>query len=185
MFSQSLIERVTSLLLRPHETWEVIRQESLPLSIVFQKYVLRLAMIPAIAHFLGFWALIGFVNSLSRALLLYGLTLGATWVVSQIVLLWSKEMGIEVDSSQCMQLASFGFFPYFVSGIFYLVPPLMVFVLLGGMYGAYLFLVGIPILLEIPKEKTSSYLLPIALSLFFLFVLIGHFTGGVFWPSKT
>jgi len=185
MFSKSLIERVISILLRPHETWEAIRQESLPLSSVLQEYVLQLALIPAIAHFLGFWALIGFVNSLSRALLLYGLTLGSIWVVSRIIFLWSKEMDIEVDSSRCMQLASFGFVPYFVSGIFYLVPPLMIFVLLGGMYGVYLLLVGIPIFFEIPKEKSGSYLFPIALSMFLLFIFIGHLTGGVFWPSKS
>lgn len=185
MFSKSLIHRVTSLLLRPHDTWEVIRQESLPLSIVFQDYVLRLALIPAIAHFLGFWALVGFVNSLGRAFLLYGVTLGAIWVLSQIIFLWSREMDVEVDFSQCMQLASFGFFPYFISGIFYMVPPLMIFVLLGGMYGVYLLLIGIPIFLEVPKEKSGSYLLPLAVSMFLLFILLGHFTGGVFWPSKT
>lgn len=185
MFPRAIIERVISLLLRPHDTWEVIRQESLPFSRVFQEYVLRLALIPAVAHFLGFWALLGFVNSLSRALFLYGLTLGAIWIVSRIIFLWSREMDFEVDSSQCMELAAFGFIPYFISGVFYVVPPLMIFVLFGGMYSVYLLWVGIPIFLGIPKEKSGSYLFPIALSMFFLFLLIGHLTGGVFWPSKS
>jgi len=181
---RTLIERVGHILLQPDDTWETIRLEQISISEILKEYVLKLAAVPAAAHFLGWWVLVGFWSSLTRALLWYFLSVAGVWIISKVIGLLAAQFGAEENETSTFKLAAFSFTPYFLAGICYIVPPMMIFVVVGGIYGFYLLYRGIPIVLEIPKEKAAPYAGMISIAMFLVFCIIGRLTGGVLWPSK-
>jgi hypothetical protein len=179
MKTKTLIERVKRIFLEPDETWEAIRLEPVTISELLREYVLKLAVIPAAAHFLGWWAVTGFWSSLIRALLFYFLAVAAVWATSKVIGLLAVQFGAEEDELKTFKLASFSFTPYFIAGVCYLIPPLMVFVLIGGIFGFYLLYRGLPVVMEIPQEKIMSYAALVSIAMFLMFIIIGMLTGGV------
>lgn len=49
--------------------------------------------------------------------------------------------------------------PGWVGGIFYIIPSLSILAILAGLYGLYLFYLGLPLLMETPKEKSLGYVI--------------------------
>jgi hypothetical protein len=176
---KTLIERVRRLFLEPNETWESIKLEPVTVSDLLREYILKLAAVPAAAHFLGWWAVTGFWTSVTRSLLLYFLAVAAVWSTSKAIFLLAPQFGAEDDELKAFKLATFSLTPYFLSGVFYLIPPLMVFVPLGGMFGVYLLYKGLPVVMEIPTAKAQSYAAMVSIAMFLTFLIIGKLTGGV------
>jgi len=179
-----LYDRVKRLILNTDEAWEAFKLEPATIPDLLGGYVLKLAAVPAVAHFLGWWVIVGFWSSLSRAAVFYALSILAVWVTSKIIGLLSGQLGIEEDDSKTFKLAAFGFTPYFIAGACYLVPPFMLLVPVGGMFGFYLLLHGIPIMLDVPREKSASTAVLVSGAMFLMFLIIGRMTGGVLWPHK-
>src|SRR5262245_16126612 len=92
----NLVERVRSILLNPQETWPVIEREPGDPAHLFTNYVALLALIPALAGFLG-GSLIGmtlpgigtvrmpFFTGLINAIFGYVLTFVIVYVVAIII----------------------------------------------------------------------------------------------------
>jgi hypothetical protein len=184
METMILYERVKRLILNTDEAWEAFKLETTTIPDLLGGYVLRLAAIPALAHFLGWWVIVGFWSSLTRAAVLYSLSILAVWATSKIIGLLSGQLGIDEDDSKTFKLAAFGFTPYFIAGACFLVPPFMLLVPVGGMFGFYLLLRGIPIILNVPREKSASTAILVTGAMFMMFLIIGQMTGGVLWPHK-
>lgn len=179
-----LVERMKRLILNTDDAWESVKTEDAATPDILRDVVLRMAVIPALAHFLGWWVIVGFWSSLSRAVVLYGLSILAVWATAKIIGLLSGQLGVEADDAKTFKLAAFGFAPYFIAGACYLVPPFMLFVPVGGLFGFYLLRRGIPIILEIPREKSASTAILVSGAMFLMFLIIGRITGGVLWPHK-
>jgi hypothetical protein len=184
METKSLIERVKRLILNTDDAWKAVKLETTTIPDLLREYVFKLAAIPAISHFLGWWVIVGFWSSLTRAAVLYALSIVAVWATSKIIGILGGQYGVEEDDTKTFKLAAFGFTPYFVAGACYLVPPFMLFVPIGGMFGFYLLLRGIPAVLEIPPEKSATTAILASGAMFLMFILIGRVTGGVIWPHK-
>jgi hypothetical protein len=184
METKTLIERVKRLILNTDTAWKAIKIETMTIPELLREHVLKLAAIPALSHFLGWWVIVGFWSSLSRAVVLYVLSIAAVWATSKIIGMLGGQYGIEEDDTRTFKLAAFGFTPYFVAGACYLVPPFMLFVPIGGLFGYYLLLRGIPIILDIPPEKSATAAILVSGAMFLMFILIGRVTGGVLWPHK-
>jgi hypothetical protein len=184
METRTLIERVKRLILNTDETWETVKLETTTIPDLLREYVFKLAAVPALSHFLGWWVIVGFWSSLTRALVLYALSIVAVWATSKIIAILCGHYGVEEDDDRTFKLAAFGFTPYFVAGVCYAIPPFMLFVPIGGMFGFYLLLRGIPAVLGIPAEKSATTAILVSGAMFLMFIIIGRVTGGVLWPHK-
>ncbi len=92
----NLFERAKNILITPKTEWEVIKNEQTSVSDLFTKYVLILALIPAVAGFIG-QSLVGISlgpfgsykmpveRGLLYLVLYYAMTVGAVYLMAFIV----------------------------------------------------------------------------------------------------
>ncbi|MFW6123737.1 MAG: Yip1 family protein [Acidobacteriota bacterium] len=187
-----LIPRIQGILLKPKEEWEKIKQQPLSVSDLFMKYVLILVAIPAVAQFIGRgiigysvpfvgWVRSGIGNALLHAIIYYVLTVASVYVLGIIINALSSSFDSKPNQEKAMNLAAFSMTPAWVAGIFYIIPPLSVLVLLASLYGIYIFYLGFSSsVMETPKEKVVAYFIVTIIVSIVLYALIGLILGAVF-----
>lgn len=180
----SIIERAKGMAIQPRETWGKIRQEETTSIELIMHTIAPMAAVPAAAHLLGFWIILGFFKTIFTAILWYVLTVAGVWLLGKIIYYLSAQFGVEPDEARSFQLSATSFTPFILAGIFYIVPNFTFIVFLSGLYGIYALSLGLPILLDIPEEKTASFQITAGGVLFLLIILIGRLTGGVLAPHK-
>jgi len=163
----NLIERAKAIILSPATEWPVIERESGEPAYLFMNYVAIVALIPAIAGFIG-TSIIGvsvpvigtvrvpFFTGLFSAIFGYVLTFVVVYVVGLIVDLLAPTFAGQKNSANALKLAVYSFTPAWLAGIFQIIPGLA-FLSILGLYGIYLLWLGLPILMKAPKEKAQVY----------------------------
>jgi Yip1-like protein len=154
-----LINRVKAILLTPHTEWPRIAQEKSDVSALFVRYVAILALIPALARFIGttqigWYAPIS--SSLAGAVLIYLSGFAIVYCLALIIDALAPRFGAQKDFAGALKLAVYSLTPVWIAGIFLLVPGLSFLVILG-LHGVYLLWSGLPILMQAPAEKTLPY----------------------------
>ncbi|MGB4703846.1 MAG: Yip1 family protein [Candidatus Saccharicenans sp.] len=164
-----LVARVKGLVLKPKEEWEKIKPEPATVPDIFKSYLMIMAAIPAAAQFLGYWLIgiplpvrgwvrIGFGTSLTRAVVSYILSLAAVFILALIINALAPTFSSRPDQIQALKLAAYSLAPYYVAGVFYLVPVLSILAVLAGLYSLYVFYLGFKAgLMETPPEKVMGY----------------------------
>ncbi len=64
-------------------------------------------------------------------------------------------------------------------GIFYIIPMLSILTLLCSLYGLYILYLGIPVLMETPKDKVLIYTIAIIAVTIVISFIIGAIIGGI------
>ena len=156
---EQLIERVKAILLTPQTEWPEIAREPGEASVLFTRYVAILAIIPALAGFIGM-SLVGsyvpFFRGLTSALFGYVLTFVLVYVVALIVDALAPTFDAQKNFPNALKLTVYSFTPFWLAGIFLLVPGLS-FLRILGLYGIYLAWLGLPPLLLAPRDKALPY----------------------------
>ena len=143
------------ILFQPVQTWPVIAGEPDTTASIYTRYVMILAAIPALASFIGLsvFGVGGFGVSvrmpfgagLVQAVLSYGLTLVAVFVLALIADALAPTFGGTKNSLNALKLVAYASTAGFVGGIFALVPMLWILSLLASLYGIYLLYTGVPV----------------------------------------
>jgi hypothetical protein len=177
-----LISRAAGILLRPKDEWPRIKEESLSASKFFSSYVLVLAAVPSISHFIRFglvgyrvpfggWYRLGIGNALFRAVLVYGLTLASVYVLALVINALAPAFKSTKDPDKAMKLAAYTMTPYLVVSIFYFIPWLGNLLLFAGLYGIYILYLGFKsAILDTPQKKVVGYWV---ISVIIALILIG------------
>ena len=181
-----LVRRVQDILLRPKETWPVIKSEEMTIAGIYKSYTLILAAIPAAAHAIGL-LFIGFSfigiryraslgGALGNAMLLYCACLASLYMVALVINSVAPKFASRKNLTNAFKLVAYSWTPTWLAGILLLLPSLSWLVNLASLYGLYLLYHGLPILMETPKEKVTVYFLSaVALSI----VLVGFILSVV------
>ncbi len=176
-----LVERVKAILLTPEAEWRVIAHEPGDASVVFGHYVAALAAVPAVARFVGA-SLIGWYTPILRgligALVAYLLAFVAVGVIALIINALAPSFGGRSNFSQALKLAAYAHTPYWLAGIFLLVPGLS-FLTILGLYGLYLLWAGLPVLMQAPPDKALPYAGAVAACAVALAILFGLVQSAV------
>jgi hypothetical protein len=159
--------RAKAILLDPFAEWARVERESGDPAFLLSRYVAVLALIPAVFGFIGA-SVIGAVvpgTGLVRASLFDGL-FGAIFgyvmafaivlVVALIIDLLAPAFGGQKDFDNALKLAVYSYTPVWLAGIFLLLPGLR-FLILLGLYGAYVLLLGLPRLMKSPPQRSYVY----------------------------
>jgi len=164
---EKLVEQVKDILVTPKPTWVHLKNEELEEKEITRNYLVYLAAVPAIAGFLG-KSIIGqnvpffgqyrvpFFNGLLWAALIWGLSIAFVYVNSWIVNSLAERFAGQKNQNAAFKLVAFSFIPYLLAGVFNIVPGLSGLYILG-LYGIYLFYVGVPILMQCPEEKALPF----------------------------
>jgi len=187
---QEIVERVKAIVLRPAETWPVIKEEDTTVADLFRNYVAILAALPPVASFLGLWLFgrstplavgrfhVSFFRGLSMALVEYVISLVGIYVAARIVDWLAPTFQAQRDPLRAFKLVAYSYTPVFVIGLVNIIPDLAPLTLLG-LYGFYLLYVGLPYLMECPPERALTYTLTVAAIMFIVYMAIGIITAVI------
>ncbi len=163
----NLVDRARNIMFKPGETWSVVKNEQTTIKELFVSYAAILAIIPAAAGFIGMTLMgtsmlgihfrIPFLAGLVHMILSYILSLVGVYIVAFIIDALAPSFSSRKDMLSAVKVAVFSFTPAWIGGIFMLIPMLGILTLIASLYGLYLLYVGLPILMETPREKTLGY----------------------------
>jgi len=187
-----IINRVKQILVSPKIEWLTIEAENEPHVKVFTNYVVPLALIPAIAAFIGY-GLIGYtvlgvhVGSISwgirSAIMQYILMLGGTYVTSFIINALAENFGARKDLNQAFSLVAFAYTPMFIAGICYILPSLSWIALFAGLYSLYLLYIGLQPMMKVSAEKQTTYFVISLIVLIVVWAVLSMILSAILLPS--
>lgn len=161
-----IISKVKNILLNPKTEWEVISEKNDTHSKVLVSYLIPLALIPAIAGFIGFglfrFNLMGLHSSfiglgIRHAVTSLVSTLGGAYLSAWIIANLADKFGSTNNFDRSFSLVAYSYTPMCVAGILLLLPNLSVVAALCGLYGLYLLYLGLAPMMSTPEEKNSTY----------------------------
>jgi hypothetical protein len=177
-----LLIRIKAILLKPQVEWPVIAQEKGEVPVLFVHYVAILALVPALAHFVGA-SLVGFYAPIPRglagALVTYVAAFAFVYVLAFIIDLLAPAFAARKDFASAFKLSVYCYTPVWLAGVFLLVPGLSFLVILG-LHGLYLLATGLPVLMQAPPGKTLSYTAAVGACAIVLAVGLGLLTAPLF-----
>ncbi len=163
----NLIQRVQAILLKPKETWPQIEAEPASTASIYTGYIMILALIPALAGFIGM-SLIGvntfgvsfrvpILQGLAQLVVGYVLSLVMIYVIALITDALAPTFGGQKNRLNALKLVAYGSTAGMVGGIFNLIPMLSVLGILAALYSIYLIYTGLPTLMKNPEGKSLPY----------------------------
>lgn len=177
----SLSRRAWNILLSPNQEWHVIAGEKRSARSLLGRYVIPLALIPAIASFIGYglvgangilfrmsgpyWGVSMALNSFITSLAVYGI---GTSLVDRL----APGFGGKKDLGRSARLVAYSYTPAWIAGVFYALPGWQQGVVLG-LYSVYLFYLGVPALKAIPDDQRIAYTIVSAILLIIIRFLVG------------
>jgi len=186
----SLIDRVKNIILTPKSEWPVIDREPGDVVYIFTNYVAILAAIPAICGFIGL-SIVGMsvpglgsvrmpvVSGLLNAVVSYLLTFVSVYVVALIVDALASTFSGRKNFESALKVTAYSYTPFWICGIFLLIPGLR-FLTILGLYGFYLLWLGLPLLMKSPQDKSLAYTAAVVIVAVVIGVVIGLIMGALF-----
>lgn len=189
----NVVDRVTAIIVRPRQEWEVIRGEQTSATELYRSYVVLLAAIGPIATFIGvavFGIGVPFLGTVrvpigtavAQAVVTYALTLAGTYVFALVIDALAPTFSGTKSSIQALKVAVYGSTAGWLAGIFSLIPALS-FLGILGLYSIYLLYLGLPVLMGAPRERALPYTVVAVIAVIVIYVVIGAVAGFFISPS--
>jgi len=178
-----LAGRVKQIILKPKDAWEQIKGEETTIKDLYISYAAILAIIPPVATFIG-WSIVGmsfmgfsysipFMSGISYAVFHYILSLAGLYLVAFIIDILAPNFGSQKNIVNAMKVAVYANTPNWVASVLFIIPALSPIVMIASLYSLYLFYLGLPVLMETPKEKTVGYIIVVIIVSIIVFYLTG------------
>src|SRR5450631_2211398 len=160
-----LIDRVKNILLTPKTEWDVISAETTPQKALILNYVLPLAALAAIMHFISLFLIgtRGMFGGVMRMPMLWALTMAiyhlvmavvAVFVIGFIIDALAPTFGGQKNMNQAVKVAAYSFTAAWVGSVFGILPYLgWLLAFLMAIYGLYILFLGLPRLMKSPEDK--------------------------------
>jgi hypothetical protein len=186
-----MIQRIKDILFKPKETWPQIKAEATGIGQVFTGYAMILAALPAVCGLLGF-TLVGqsfgpitgffripFTYALVWAVVWYVLILIALYVEGLVINALAPSFGSKQNQVNAYKLAVYSSTPMFVAGILNIIPALGILVFLISLYSFFLLYIGMPVMMETPKEKHVGYFVVTLIVMLIIYFIVGGISSAV------
>ena len=163
----NIVQRVQDILLKPKETWPAIDAEGGDTASIYKNYLIYLALVPAVAGFIGL-SLIGvgvfgvsyrvpLISGLANMVVGYVMSLVMVFVVGLIADALAPSFGGTKNPLNALKLVAYGSTAGFLGGVFSLLPSLSILGVLAAAYSIYLIYIGVPVMMKSPPEKAAGY----------------------------
>ncbi|NOU18175.1 MAG: DUF1282 family protein [Bacteroidales bacterium] len=180
----NIVERVKGIILKPKDEWTVVEQETTSTISLIVTYLIPLALIPAIAAFIGY-GVIGvsiFGPSLSwgikQAIITFVSTFLGVCISAYIIDALAPNFGSTKDLRKAMQLVIYSYTPVMLAGAFQAIPALGIFAIVG-IYGLYLLYIGIKPMMKTPDDKVTSYFVVSLLVVIAIYAILATVLAGI------
>lgn len=180
-----MINKAKDIILKPKDTIDKLKNETVTI-----KDIIIYLIIIGLPTFLGIFLGYGFVGwgfysgwigfAFALALITYILSIVGIIVFGFILNKLATNFKSKENKMQAMKLVSYAATPWLLLGIASIYPPIAIISLLGGIYGLYILYIGIPILMETPKEQQMTYFI-IGLVIYIVIIGIIYWLIGWIW----
>jgi hypothetical protein len=185
----NLLERIKNILLTPRTEWPIIEREFTEPAFLFVRYVAVLALIPALAGFIG-QSLVGvtvsvgtfrepIASGLTNAAISYLLSFVVVYVVAMIIDMLAQSFGGRRNFMHALKLSVYAHTPVWLAGIFLVMPGLR-FLTVLGLYSAYLVSTGAQPLMDVPRRAAPFFALAIVAVAFLAIIVLALVKEFVF-----
>lgn len=184
--SVGIVDRVKNILMSPKTEWGVIANESADSGKLLTGYAIPLMLIPTIATFVGYGVIGG--GLLGAASISWGIGYAALTFISGLIGIYLSSIiinalagtfGSRSDSARAMQMVVYAYTPMWVAGIFNIFLFLSWIPMVAGIYGIYLFYLGLPHVMQTPKDKVVAYMLVSFLVMVVVYFVLAAIIGGI------
>jgi hypothetical protein len=186
----TVVERAKRIILEPAAEWAVIEAEPTTIGEIYRWYAIPLALIPAIAGFIGAslvgMGLPGLGNfrvpvglGLLSAVVQFGIGLALLYVLALVIDGLAPTFGGVKSLTAAFKLAAYAYTPAWLAGVFNVLPSIS-FLTLLGLYAVYLLYVGLPRLMRVPPRSAGAYTAVVMIAGIVLAVVVGGTLGVVF-----
>lgn len=167
-----IVARAKGLITRPRDEWQAVAGEPSDTAGLFKGYVAPMAAIPAVAGFIGAAIFVRMFAAavpgglpgvslgglLAQSVVSYVLGLVGVWVFGKVVQALAPRFGGTGEEVPAMKLAAYSPTAMWLAGVFALVPPLSILVLLG-LYSLYTLYKGVPVVARVPEDRALVFTL--------------------------
>ncbi|HTD72495.1 MAG TPA: YIP1 family protein [Steroidobacteraceae bacterium] len=191
-----LLTRVKNIVLAPKSEWPVIAPEPTTISQLYAGYVMPLAVLAALLGFVrmsvlgvntafggGFRMPIG--SGLTYTVMMFVSALIGVFIVGFIINALAPTFSGQRDRRQALKVAAYSLTPAMLSSVLALSPILPTLLqLLAGLYGIYVLNLGLPVVMQSPKEKAFGYTVSVVICtilvgiVFAVLSSVAHIGGG-------
>jgi hypothetical protein len=188
----NLVERAKNMIVTPKTEWEVVSSEESDIMTLLKTYVLPLAVLGAVAAFIGqgligtnvFGVKVGGNISFGIAqALIHLLSVSIAFVLTAYVVdMLAPTFQSEKNLNKSAQLVAFSNTPAMVGAFLAILPSLAWIGSLFGLYGFYLLYIGLPILKKTPENQRIGYIVVTILVLIAIYVVLGLILASLFLP---
>ena len=184
-----LVQRAKAMILTPASEWRTIERESGDPGYLFVNYVAYLAAIPPVCRFLR-WHVFGwrhmrfqrhpgFFSGLFDAVAHWLIAFAVVYAMGVIINELAPTFSGHKNRENAMKLVAFALTPAWLAGVFLLIPGLGFLRFFAGLYGIYVFWLGLPVLMQAPADRTGPYAVAAILCGIVLFAVVGAIVGTV------
>lgn len=184
----SIINTAKEFIVNPKLEWEVAKQDSDSAQQHVMKYVLPLALISAIAIFIGV-GLIGYrvlgyrvqsvSGGLAQAIMSLVSILIGVYLSGFVIHKLAPTFNTAVSVDKAVKLVGFSYTAILLAGILNIFPPLSFLTFLGGLYSLYILYIGFKPMTNVSDEKSTSYFIVSLLVIVGIYVIIGIIFAGI------
>jgi hypothetical protein len=183
----NLADRAKGIVRTPRTEWSVIDAEPTTIKDIYTGYVIPLALIPAVAGFIGMSLIgigvpglgtvrTGLLAGLAGAILQVVLSLALVYAVAWVIDALAPTFGGRKDFLSAFKVSAYSMTPMWLAGIFALIPALS-FLSLLGLYGIYVLYLGLPLLMRAPEDKAAGYTAVVVLAALVLSIVLAGVIG--------
>jgi hypothetical protein len=175
----------------PASVMTAYRDSDTPLNSLMIHYVAVLAIVPFVAiligdlwyyglfGYLGFLGFGGYGYAILSAILTYVLDIVAVFVVGFVTWKLAPSFGTTTTQVRATRLAAYAFTPAFLISILNIIPFIGVLSILGFLYGLYILYLGLPIMLNTPKDKALTYVIVVVVVTLIVYFVIAAIIGTI------
>lgn len=185
---KSIIDTAKQFILNPKAEWDVAKEDTSTAQQHVMTYVLPLALISAVAIFIGV-GLIGYrvmgyrVQSVSGGLMqavisLVSILIGV-YLSGFVIHKLAPTFNTTISLDKAVKLVGFSYTAILLAGVLNIFPPLAFFTFLGGLYSLYILYLGFKPMTNVSEEKSMSYFIVSLLVIVAVYVIIGLILAGV------
>jgi hypothetical protein len=184
-----LINLAKQFILSPKEAWESVKDDTSSAQQHVTSYVFPLALIPAIATFIGVgiigYSVLGYrVQSMelgiSQAVISLVSTLLGVFISGFVIHKLAPSFQTEVSLDKAVKLVGFSYTAYLVAGIFNIYMPLAILAGIAGLYSLYVLFLGFKPMTNVSEEKSVGYFVVSLIVIILVYVVIGIVLAALF-----
>jgi hypothetical protein len=178
------INQAISVLLNPKQALQNVKNEKMEMMDII--LYLAIVAIPTLLGFILGYGVIGYGGfylgaSVGAAILYYIIAIIGIIVFGFILNAFAPTFKSKQNQMQALKLVSYAATPWLLAGIFYLHPSIWFLATIAGLYGLYILYIGIPILMETPKDQQIPFLIVAIVIYIIIMAVVWQIAWNIWW----